>query len=103
MKLLLRNEPDQPDPNLTLRANWNQLDFGLWGPNPTWKWAKLALLSTLYGWIQIWTHLEVKPIQPDLFLNPEGQPDPLQPKNCGQNLVEPKKTGRVWPHYVKPY
>ena len=36
--------------------------------------------------------------QPDLFLDPEGQPDPFEPENWVQNWVEPKKTGRVWPH-----
>ena len=42
---------------------------------------------------------EVCKTQLDPFLDPEGQPDPFEPKNWAQNRVEPQKSGRVWPHY----
>ena len=50
-----------------------------------------GLLGTLLVWIQIWILFEVNSNRLDPFLDPEGQPDPFEPKIWfkiwSQNLV----------------
>ena len=95
MLLLVRpNEPNQPDPNLTqiltLRAQ----------PYPKMGRVQIVFIKYIIG---LNPNLNPFLCQLDLFLDPEGQSDPLGSKNWAKNWVEPKKTGREWPQLLLPH
>ena len=71
---------------LTLRANSTQLNLT---PKRV-GFKSGVLLKYIIGFTPIWTLFQVNPTRLDSVLDPEGQPNPFEPKNWAQNWIEPE-------------